>query len=866
MNKLFINHINENYIQISHRSSFNCNTELFNATVSVGKSLEDLICACRSLSIEGADGNNLSIMTSSLKKKLRELVVTNFPLTKVYQQTEFGPGVKQEEINSSSMIIQIFQFYLGAISNCDIILHLKFFVESLSITESFVGKPPKTLLHEYFQRHQHIIPTYKTTLAGGTEHAPIYESEIALPNGQIFIGSGESKKKAENNVASLVCNHLNLKNNKKQILKSNSIILAWGGVQKPNVKECYINNELNMAFGFSNNFNSIQAFIPPRIKGKNRSISSHRDLATLGSHYISLLASVSLLEIIKNGQNVIDRTTLGIMVLSEKNFMRFYNSGFISIDSLPYKGHPDYTTISYYVDCIQALFGMSLLNLITKNSKIQYNELICSSSATNWLYKRIKNYNLDEESNKDIIPTLTLHRMQKYGFVFKLIKNLDVYQLEIAHIRNGDNFVIYADPLIQTRKDAMTRLAGSCLKALDRLEGVFLEPPRSEDSKKNQKKLISYLLRNISEDRPVVLSEEQLSVISKKKNEYVQYDFDMLKEKFLSQEMNYLEASVILFLLHQKLMLVDDSIDNIGYLSLPIWSDQNSLDYDNFNDSSADADADNHVNINFILDSIEDSQEKQYINYDSAAKASSLGEILSRYDRLNADCLSQLWDKRKSSFKYIEEAAIVLSKIRYERGLDFKLMSYKNFLSTSMIKELQLPSFDEENSKPLQIKSDLQLAKVKKQSKKIFSATEKFDFSTAGSFKINNSDERKVINRNVTIRIGQSDFRNKLINVWGQCAFTGCKTIAVLDAAHIYPYRGDKDNHIKNGLLLRTDIHRLFDNYLISIDPATLRIHVSDMVRDRYYQELNGVLLRDKVGLSMQALEYHWFYFTSQGD
>ncbi|MCV4640032.1 hypothetical protein OFB62_32525, partial [Escherichia coli] len=80
------------------------------------------------------------------------------------------------------------------------------------------------------------------------------------------------------------------------------------------------------------------------------------------------------------------------------------------------------------------------------------------------------------------------------------------------------------------------------LKALDRLEGVFLEPPRSEDSKKNQKKLISYLLRNISEDRPVVLSEEQLSVISKKKNEYVQYDFDMLKEKFLSQEMNYLEA------------------------------------------------------------------------------------------------------------------------------------------------------------------------------------------------------------------------------------------------------------------------------------------------------------------------------------
>jgi hypothetical protein len=100
------------------------------------------------------------------------------------------------------------------------------------------------------------------------------------------------------------------------------------------VKERYINNELNIAFGFSRNFNSIQAFIPPRVKGENRSINSHRELATLGSHYISLLASVSLLELINNGQNVIDRTTLGIMILSEKNFMRFYSSGFISIGSL----------------------------------------------------------------------------------------------------------------------------------------------------------------------------------------------------------------------------------------------------------------------------------------------------------------------------------------------------------------------------------------------------------------------------------------------------------------------------------------------------------------------------------------------------
>lgn len=77
------------------------------------------------------------------------------------------------------MIIQIFQFYLGAISNCDIILHLKFLLKAFLLRSHLLANP-KTLLHEYFQRHQHIIPTYKTTLAGGTEHAPIYESEMAL--------------------------------------------------------------------------------------------------------------------------------------------------------------------------------------------------------------------------------------------------------------------------------------------------------------------------------------------------------------------------------------------------------------------------------------------------------------------------------------------------------------------------------------------------------------------------------------------------------------------------------------------------------------------------------------------------------------
>lgn len=44
-----------------------------------------------------------------------------------------------------------------------------------------------------------------------------------------------------------------------------------------------------------------------------------------------------------------------------------------------------------------------------------------------------------------------------------------------------------------------------------------------------------------------------------------------------------------------------------------------------------------------------------------------------------------------------------------------------------------------------------------------------------------------------------------------RCAVTGERTLPILDAAHIRPYGQGGEHDITNGLLLRTDIHRLFD-------------------------------------------------------
>ncbi|RZM24778.1 MAG: HNH endonuclease, partial [Pedobacter sp.] len=70
----------------------------------------------------------------------------------------------------------------------------------------------------------------------------------------------------------------------------------------------------------------------------------------------------------------------------------------------------------------------------------------------------------------------------------------------------------------------------------------------------------------------------------------------------------------------------------------------------------------------------------------------------------------------------------------------------------------------------------------------------------------------------ITARRGQKSFRDKLLKAYEyKCAVTGCDVIATLEACHIMPYNGDYTNHIQNGILLRSDIHVLFDLGLLTI-------------------------------------------------
>jgi hypothetical protein len=93
----------------------------------------------------------------------------------------------------------------------------------------------------------------------------------------------------------------------------------------------------------------------------------------------------------------------------------------------------------------------------------------------------------------------------------------------------------------------------------------------------------------------------------------------------------------------------------------------------------------------------------------------------------------------------------------------------------------------------------------------------------------------------VVRRRGQSAFRDALRNAYeDRCCLTDCNLVDVLEAAHIHPYRGDQTNVVSNGLLLRADIHTLFDLFLLRIDPTSLTVHVSPKLIGTEYASLQG--------------------------
>lgn len=121
-------------------------------------------------------------------------------------------------------------------------------------------------------------------------------------------------------------------------------------------------------------------------------------------------------------------------------------------------------------------------------------------------------------------------------------------------------------------------------------------------------------------------------------------------------------------------------------------------------------------------------------------------------------------------------------------------------------------------------------------------------------------DGRERVAREIAIRRGQAVFRRQMLEAYGCCVMTGCTVEAALEAAHIVPYLGPSTNHTANGLILRADLHTLFDLGLIAVEPETLTILVSPKLDGTEYEVLRGQLLRltdSGTSPSREALQVH---------
>ena len=63
---------------------------------------------------------------------------------------------------------------------------------------------------------------------------------------------------------------------------------------------------------------------------------------------------------------------------------------------------------------------------------------------------------------------------------------------------------------------------------------------------------------------------------------------------------------------------------------------------------------------------------------------------------------------------------------------------------------------------------------------------------------------------------------------------TGPQPSEVLDAAHLYSYASHATHRVDGGLLLRADVHRMFDRLLLTLDPETMTSQVAPSLLDRY--------------------------------
>jgi hypothetical protein len=123
--------------------------------------------------------------------------------------------------------------------------------------------------------------------------------------------------------------------------------------------------------------------------------------------------------------------------------------------------------------------------------------------------------------------------------------------------------------------------------------------------------------------------------------------------------------------------------------------------------------------------------------------------------------------------------------------------------------------------------------------------------------------ERRKTWRLIEERANQGPFRDALMaRDKGRCAVTGSRVAAVIEAAHLIPYalgNSDRDDPA-NGILLRADIHILFDRGLMAVNPLLRIMWIAAELEDTVYAKLKNRSVR--TGAAEENLRWHFEWAT----
>lgn len=126
----------------------------------------------------------------------------------------------------------------------------------------------------------------------------------------------------------------------------------------------------------------------------------------------------------------------------------------------------------------------------------------------------------------------------------------------------------------------------------------------------------------------------------------------------------------------------------------------------------------------------------------------------------------------------------------------------------------------------------------------------------------NSKEGRQAVVDTIIKRRGHPGFRQALLDAYEyRCAITNFTAVDALEAAYIVPFRGKSTHHASNGLLLRADVHTLFDLGKIAVDTRTMSVVIGDDLMETSYRILAGRPLRyprdESQRPSTEALDLH---------